>query len=234
MLDNADDPAAALSIAGTPVADAQGWVRPTPEHGCVLITARDGSTTVWGGWTRRRHRMAPLETAHGADVLLDLAQATFAEDVINQPARAQFEAFLDEHRSQLNRCLDGLTEEQARQSLVPSRTTLLGLVKHATFVEKVWFDEAVTCRSRAEIGIPATSEESFILHDDDTIASVRQAHREACESSRLATSSLGLDDRVYGCWRGPLPLRWVYLHVLRELAQHCGHADILREQILNG
>ena len=58
--------------------------------------------------------------------------ATFAEDVINQPARAQFEAFLDEHRGELNRCLDGLTEEQARQSLVPSRTTLLGLVKHAT------------------------------------------------------------------------------------------------------
>ncbi len=101
-------------------------------------------------------------------------------------------------------------------------------------VEKVWFDEAVTCRSRAEIGIPATPDESFILHDDDTIASVQQAHREACESSRRATSSLGLDDRVYGYWRGPLPLRWVYLHVLRELAQHCGHADILREQILNG
>ena len=77
-----------------------------------------------------------------------------AEDVINQPARAQFEVFLDEHRSELNRCLDGLTEEQARQSLVPSRTTLLGMVKHATFVEKVWFDEAVTCRSRAEIGPP--------------------------------------------------------------------------------
>ena len=32
--------------------------------------------------------------------------------------------------------------------------------------------------------------------------------------------------------RGPLPLRWVYLHILRELAQHCGHADILREQTL--
>jgi haloalkane dehalogenase len=57
--------------------------------------------------------------------------------------------------------------------------------------------------------------------------------REACQASRLATSSLGLDDRVYGYWRGPLPLRWVYLHVLRELAQHRGHADILREQILH-
>src|ERR1700689_641917 len=106
---------------------------------------------------------------------------TFAEDVINQPLRAQFEAFLDEHRSQLNSCLDGLTEEQARRSLVPSLTTLLGLVKHATFVEKVWFDEPVTCRSRAEIGLPETPHESFILDEDDTIATVRQAHREACE-----------------------------------------------------
>ena len=158
---------------------------------------------------------------------------TFAEDVINQPAQAQFEAFIDEHRRELNGCLDGLTEEQARRSLVPSATTLLGLVKHGTFVEKVWFDEAVTCRPRAEIGIPATPHESFILQDSDTIATVQQAHREACESSRRATASLGLDDIVRGNRRGPLPLRWVYLHVLRELAQHCGHADILREQLTN-
>ena len=160
--------------------------------------------------------------------------AKSAEDVIDQPARAQFEAFLDEHRNDLNGCLDGLTEEQARRSLVPSRTTLLGLVKHVTFVEKVWFDEAVSCRSRAEIGIPATPDESFVLADSDTIDSIRQAHREACESSRRAAASLGLDDIVHGNRRGPLPLRWVYLHVLGELAQHCGHADILREQILSG
>jgi hypothetical protein len=158
---------------------------------------------------------------------------TSTEDVIDQPARTQFDAFLDEHRRELNSCLDGLTEEQARRSMVPSRTTLLGLVKHATFVEKVWFDEAVTCRSRAEIGIPATPDESFILHDNDTIATVQQAHREACESSRRASSPLGLDDMVHGNRRGPLPLRWVYLHVLRELAQHCGHADILREQLID-
>jgi hypothetical protein len=159
--------------------------------------------------------------------------AASAEDVIDEPARTQFEVFLDEHRTELNRCLDGLTEEQARRSLVPSRTTLLGLVKHVTFVEKVWFDEAVTRRSRAEIGIPATPDESFILDDDDTIASIQQAHREACESSRRAASSLDLEDMVYGNRRGPLPLRWVYLHMLRELAQHCGHADILREQLIN-
>ncbi len=163
---------------------------------------------------------------------MSLLPGTFAEDVIDQPAQAQFEVFLDEHRAALNGCLDALTEEQVRRQLVPSRTTLLGLVKHATFVEKVWFEEAVTGRSRAEIGILATPDESFILDDDDTIATVQRAHREACEASRRATASLELDDVLQGNRRGPLPLRWVYLHVLRELAQHCGHADIVREQLI--
>jgi hypothetical protein len=158
---------------------------------------------------------------------------TFADDVIAQPAGVQFEAFLDEHRRALNGCLDGLTEDQVRRSLVSSGTTLLGLVKHATFVEKVWFDEAITCRPRTEIGIPATPGESFILYDDDTIATIQRAHRAACEESRAATSGLGLDDILNGNRRGPLPLRWVYLHMLRELAQHCGHADILREQLID-
>lgn len=148
--------------------------------------------------------------------------------------RDELEMFLDQHRQALDESLDGLSEEQARRSLVPSRTTLLGLVKHATFVEKVWFDQAITCRSRAEIGIPETPDESFILSGADTISSIRQAHMDACRASRQATSPLDLADLVHGNRRGPLPLGWVYLHVLRELAQHCGHADILREQILAG
>ncbi|MEV4134976.1 DinB family protein [Dactylosporangium sp. NPDC049742] len=151
----------------------------------------------------------------------------------HDPMRVQLEAFVDEHREALAVCLDGLTEEQARRSLVRSRTTLLGLVKHVTFVEKVWFDEAVTGRSRAEIGIPETPDESFVLDDTDTIATVRAAFRETCAASRRATAGLDLDDLLPGNRRGPLPLRWVYLHVLRELAQHCGHADILREQLLD-
>jgi Protein of unknown function (DUF664) len=108
--------------------------------------------------------------------------ATSAEDVVNQPARAQFEAFLDEHAVSSIAPWTGWLKSK-RQSLVSSRTTLPGLVKHATFVDKAWFDEAVSCRSRAEIGIPAASGESFSLQDGDTIASVRHAHREACESS---------------------------------------------------
>ena len=156
-----------------------------------------------------------------------LDPATFAA-----PLHEQLLAFVDDHRAMLLGCLDGLTEEEARRSLVPSRTTLLGLVAHATFVERVWFDEAVTARSRAEIGIPAGPDESFVLDEKATIASVRAELERAVADSRAAVAGLALDDLLPGNRRGPLPLRWVLLHVLREHAQHVGHADILREQIL--
>jgi hypothetical protein len=102
-----------------------------------------------------------------------------------------------------------------------------------TFAEQVWFGEAVTGRPRQEMGLPPTAAEAFILNDDDTIESVRRAHAQVCDASRRATAALGLDDVLRGHYLGPLPLRWVYLHALREFAQHCGHADILREQILS-
>ncbi|WP_344653487.1 DinB family protein [Cryptosporangium japonicum] len=143
-----------------------------------------------------------------------------------------YETFLDEHRAEIAASLDGLTEEQARRSLVASRTTLLGLVKHLIFVEKVWFDEAITGRSRAEIGIGPSPDESFVLDDRDTIASVLAEYEKTCAQSRRAAAGLSPDDVVTGNRRGPLPMRWIYLHMLRETAQHCGHADILREQIL--
>ena len=152
--------------------------------------------------------------------------------VYDAPLRQQLDAFIDDHRQILLDCLDGLTEEQARRRLVPSRTTLLSLVKHAAFVERVWFDEAVTARPRAEIGIPESQSESFDLDDSDTVESVSADFVAACDDSRRAVAPLGLDDVLPGNRRGPLPLRWVMLHVLREHAQHCGHAEILREQVL--
>lgn len=161
-----------------------------------------------------------------------MTQPTIGRTTLDAQIREQFETFLDEHRARLAATLDGLTEEEARASLVPSRTTLLGLVKHGAFVEKVWSDSALTGRTRAEIGIPENPDESFILIDADDIASVRATYADVCAASRRATADLALDDVLPGHRLGPLPLRWAYLHVLRELAQHLGHADILREQVL--
>lgn len=145
--------------------------------------------------------------------------------------RHRIDGLVDEYRMSLNDCLDGLSEEEARMRLVPSKTTLLGLVKHVTFVEGVWFDQAVTGRTYADIGIATTPDRSFTLRRSDTIASVQAAHRDRCERSRRTMAELAPDAVVDG--RGERSVWALQLQVLRELAHHAGHADILREQVLH-
>jgi hypothetical protein len=144
--------------------------------------------------------------------------------------RQRVEELIDEYRADLHDALNDLTEDEARRSLVPSKTTLLGLVKHASFVEGVWFDQAVTGRSYEVIGIPRSVDGSFTLRRTDTIASVQDAYRQRWEASRQNVGGRRSDEMVDG--RGERPVWALYLQVLRELAQHAGHADILREQIL--
>ncbi|MFR9673693.1 DinB family protein [Streptomyces sp. TR06-5] len=153
-------------------------------------------------------------------------------DVLLDGERRQLEAFLDEYRSAVEATLEGVTEEQARRPLVPSATTLLGLLKHVTWMQRVWFEECVGGVPRRELGLVQGPEESFRLCDDDTVALVIAAHRDACERARAAVAEVSLDTVVTGHRAGPRTVRWVYLQVLRELAHHCGHADILREQLL--
>jgi hypothetical protein len=146
--------------------------------------------------------------------------------------REQLEAFLDDNRSELAGTLAGLTEDQARAKLVPSLTTLLGLVKHAAVAERVWFQVSLLGRSREELGLPREIDDSFRLGAGDTIGSVTADFHAACAESRAAAAGYGLDDLVLHNRRGPLTLRWVYAHMIEELARHAGHADILREQVL--
>lgn len=153
-------------------------------------------------------------------------------DVPLDDERTQLDAFIEEYRSAIEATLDRLTEEQARLRLVPSATTLLGLLKHVTWMQRVWFEECVGGKSRRELGLVQSPDESFRLTADDTVTSVTAAHREACATARTAVADLSLDSVATGHRAGPRTLRWVYLQVLRELAQHCGHADILREQVL--
>ncbi len=153
-------------------------------------------------------------------------------DVLLSDVRTQLDAFVEEYRSALDAALEGIDEEQARERCVPSATTLLGLLKHVTWMQRVWFEEGVGGTPRLELGLVRTPAESFELTADDTIASVTAAHRQACATARVAVVDLSLDDVVTGHRGGPRTLHWVYLQVLRELAHHCGHADILREQIL--
>ena len=147
--------------------------------------------------------------------------------------RALLEGMVDIQRDQIGSILDDLDDEEARRRLVPSLTTPLALVKHATFVEKVWFHARVAGVPRKEIGLPDTVAESFLLDPEDTVESVRAAYRAACERSREVAAGHELDEQFD--WHGnPVTLRFVYVHMVQELARHAGHGDILVEQIRAG
>lgn len=156
-----------------------------------------------------------------------------AFEVLLEPERVQLEAFIEDYRAAIERTLDGLTEEQARRRLVPSATTLLGLLKHVTWMQRVWFEQCVGGTDRTAFGAQSV-DESFELGAEDTIATLLAVHQKTCATARTIAAELPLDTVATGHAAGPRTLRWVYLQVLRELAQHCGHADILREQILAG
>ncbi len=161
-----------------------------------------------------------------------MAEVYRSESELTGEERDQLEAFLHDTRGEVAQLLDGLTEEQARRSLVPSLTTLLGLVKHATFVERVWFDVSLAGRTREELGLPEGIDDTFVLTEDDTIASVVADYRSAWANAEAIAAGFALDDRAAHRRLGEVSLRWIYLHMIEELARHAGHGDILREQIL--
>ena len=160
-----------------------------------------------------------------------MEQVRTEEHEVLTALRARLENLIDERRAALVGHLDGLTEDEARLSLVPSITTLLGLVKHVNYVERFYLDHLVSGRPLSEIGVASTPHRSFMLTRSDTIASITAAYRETWEASREAVARRLLSDTVDGA-RGERAVWSLLLEVFRELAHHSGHADILREQVI--
>jgi Protein of unknown function (DUF664) len=146
--------------------------------------------------------------------------------------RETLEGFLEYHRRVLSGKLRGLSEEDARRRLVPSLTTMLGLVSHAAAVERNWFQHYLGGKPREEItGNSRGDAPSWDVGADKTIAGVIAEFDSACEASRRVAAGFALDHTVPHDQLGRVSLRWIYVHIIREHARHAGHADIIREQI---
>lgn len=146
--------------------------------------------------------------------------------------RELLEAFIDAYRAVIGAKLRGLSEDDARRSLVPSLTTLIGLVKHAAAVERNWFQHCLDQQPRERIGGNSFGDDaSWQVSPDETVADVIAEYAAVCARSRQIAAGFTLDDTVPHPRLGRVSLRYIYVHMIRELARHCGQADILREQI---
>lgn len=154
------------------------------------------------------------------------------EVLCTAPERAMLVNMLDLNRESLIECVEGLDEVEARQRLVPSLTSPLALLKHVACAERSWFQRRVAALPQDRWdGYAYGDDASFMLDDGDTIASTVDSLRRAAARSHEIADPLDLDFTIQHDHYGHVSLRWIYLHMIREVARHAGHADILCEQI---
>jgi uncharacterized damage-inducible protein DinB len=144
--------------------------------------------------------------------------------------RPMLEAWLDLAREAVVAKIDGMSEVDLRRRLVPSLTTVGGVVKHLRWVETGWFHQLLGARSGDSRRAHARDWE-FTVQPDDTGASLVAAYRDACARSREAAEAYKLDDVVPHHSMGEVSVRWIFVHLIEETNRHAGQLDILREQI---
>jgi hypothetical protein len=134
-----------------------------------------------------------------------------------------------------------LTDEQARQRTTASELTLGGLIKHVTFTERQWARFIVDGPDAMGMGGGQSANawaDAFRMLDGDNLAGLLEDYSQTAQQTDELVLKLPDLDASH-----PLPAapwfepgahwsaRRVLLHIIAETAQHCGHADIIRESL---
>ena len=149
-------------------------------------------------------------------------------------------AFLAAQRDAVLSIVAGLDEDSWHRSVVPSGWTPAGLVEHLSGAQFHWFVGVVAGEDTSPppdaYVQPYDPLAPFVT--DWSSADIITEFREisARSDAILAVTSLSAAPRgKHGDPEVAEPpnVRWVVLHVIEEIARHCGHLDIGRE-LLDG
>lgn len=157
--------------------------------------------------------------------------------------REALAAYLIQQQDAFRNAVFGLSDEQAGLTPTPSALSLGVLLKHATGVQRNWLANATAAPEPVEDARPmpermAAYAEEFRWDGTDSVAAQLDALDAGCAEVLDAVRRLDLDTPV------PIPaapwnptdleawsVRWVWFHLIEELARHAGHADIIREAL---
>ena len=155
-------------------------------------------------------------------------------DIERADERTMLEAHLEGNRATVVRKCSGLAWTDATRRLGPTPTSIAGILKHLVNVERWWF--RYNLAGEADVPFDWTDEDpdlEFEMGPDDSLESLLEAYQRACDTSRVIAAEHDLEDRAARAWRGGRhpSLRWIYVHMIEELARHNGHLDMYRELI---
>jgi hypothetical protein len=158
--------------------------------------------------------------------------------------RSALAAYLIQQQDAFRCAAFGLTDEQAGLAASPPSTITVGsLLKHVTQTQAHWLELALAAPGRPRDD--RTMEQKYAEHQDgwtwhphDRLTAALAAYDDVSARVLAAVRDLDLDTAV------PVPpapwnptdieawsVRWVWFHLIEELARHAGHADLVREGI---
>ena len=160
-------------------------------------------------------------------------EVTRVDGSLIAPESEMLRGVLDFHRGTLLAKCAGLSgAELVRAPIEQSNLSLLGLVRHLSKVERVWFRE----RFRKE---PVERLYSTPEHPDADFENVDAANAQADyerllteqELARRAVADAHMDETFVHPDGTEMSLRMVFVHMIGEYARHNGHADMVRQGV---
>ncbi|WP_017590642.1 DinB family protein [Nocardiopsis ganjiahuensis] len=152
-------------------------------------------------------------------------------------------SFLAEQREFLLTTVRGLDDARLQERPTASVLNLIGIVKHVSGAERGWLRFIEEGPDSKEVDYESQEtydhhENTFRLVGDETVEGVLSGYAETAEATEAcirALPDLEVSQKLPPAPWFPEETAWtardVLLHLIRETAQHCGHADIIRESI---
>ncbi|GAB7066110.1 DinB family protein [Mycobacterium hodleri] len=139
----------------------------------------------------------------------------------------------------------GLTDEQARSTPSVSALSIGALIKHATGCQRGWMARVATAPDTPPADDRPMQQrreefvDEFTMRPDETLASLLESFAAQNAETLGLVETADLDAAV------PVPrdapwfpkdvdawsVRWVFFHMMEELARHAGQGDVIRESI---
>ena len=134
--------------------------------------------------------------------------------------------------------VDGLTDEQLTQPILPSHWNCVGLINHlALDVERWWFRQVFAGEELSQSEIAEAGNDAWLVPSGVSPQTVLERYRREIERADSIISAATLEDPT-ATWPDLFPpqfhldnLRELLLHVITETACHAGHLDATRELI---
>lgn len=160
--------------------------------------------------------------------------------------REAISVFLRQQHDGIRNAAFGLTDEQAHLTPSTSAISIAGLVKHAGFTERAWMTRVYAAPHEPERDDrPIEERAAEYGRDWDPTGDTLEDLLATFDEIAAATEAAALDPDIDLDAPVPVPrgapwfpkdveawsVRWVFMHILEEIARHAGHGDIVREHI---